>query len=35
MGIPFLKGTLLADLFYCGILFGSFEFIKVKVPALA
>ena len=35
MGIPFLKGTLLGDLFYCGILFGSFEFIKVKVPALA
>jgi hypothetical protein len=35
MGMPFLKGTLLADLFYCGILFGSFEFIKVKVPALA
>jgi hypothetical protein len=35
MGIPFLKGTLLGDLFYCGILFGSFEFIKIKVPALA
>ena len=35
MGIPFLKGTLLSDLFYCGVLFGSFEFIKIKVPALA
>ena len=35
MGIPFLKGTLLGDLFYCGILFGSFEFIKIKVHALA
>jgi hypothetical protein len=35
MGIPFLKGTLLGDLFYCCVLFGSFEFIKIKVPALA
>ncbi len=35
MGIPFLKGTLLGDLFYCGILFGSFEFLKYKVPAIA
>ena len=35
MGIPFLKGTLLSDLFYCGVLFGSFEFIKIKVPAIA
>lgn len=35
MGIPFLKGTLLGDLFYCGVLFGSFEFIKIKAPALA
>lgn len=33
-GIPFLKGTLLGDLFYCGILFGSFEFAKRKVPQL-
>lgn len=35
MGIPFLKGTLLSDLFYCGVLFGIFEYIKVKVPSLA
>lgn len=35
MGIPFLKGTLLGDLFYCSVLFGSFEFLKYKVPALA
>lgn len=33
-GIPFLKGTLLGDLFYCGILFGSFEFIKLRIPSL-
>lgn len=34
MGIPFLKGTLLGDLFYCAVLFGSFELIKIKVPTL-
>lgn len=34
MGIPFLKGTLLGDMFYCGILFGSFEFAKYKLPQL-
>lgn len=33
-GIPFLKGTLLGDLFYCGVLFGSFELVKRKVPQL-
>ncbi|MBK7854770.1 MAG: hypothetical protein IPJ79_07550 [Bacteroidetes bacterium] len=24
-GIPFIKGTLLGDLFYCAVLFGTFE----------
>lgn len=33
-GIPFIKGTLLGDLFYTGILFGSFEFAKYKLPQL-
>lgn len=33
-GIPFLKGTLFGDLFYCGILFGSFELAKYKLPQL-
>lgn len=27
-GIPFLKWTVLGDLFYCGVLFGTFEWVK-------
>ncbi len=33
-GIPFLKGTLLGDLFYCTVLFGGFAFAQNQVPAL-
>lgn len=33
-GIPFLKGTLLGDLFYSGVLFGSFALLQQNVPAL-
>lgn len=33
-GIPFLKGTLLGDLFYTGVLFGSYEICKLYVPML-
>ena len=32
--IPFFKNTLMGDLVYCGILFGSFEFAQYKIPAL-
>ncbi len=34
-GIPFLKGTLLGDLFYSAILFGSYYFAQLKFPKLA
>jgi hypothetical protein len=33
-GIPFLKGTLLGDLFYSGVLFGSFALLQKIIPAL-
>lgn len=33
-GIPFLKGTLLGDLFYSGILFGTFALAQYKFPVL-
>ncbi len=33
-GIPFLKGTLLGDLFYTLVLFGSFAFAQYKLPQL-
>ena len=33
-GIPFLKGTMLGDIFYSLILFGSFAFAQYKLPAL-
>jgi len=33
-GLPFLKGTLLGDLFYSGVLFGAFYFTKIKFPSL-
>lgn len=33
-GIPFLKGTMLGDLFYSGILFGSFALAQTQFPAL-
>jgi hypothetical protein len=34
-GIPFLKGTLLGDLFYSGVLFGSFALAQKRFPALS
>lgn len=33
-GVPFLKGTLLGDLFYSGVLFGAFYFAQHRIPAL-
>lgn len=33
-GIPYLKGTLLGDLFYSGVLFGSFAFAQKQFPVL-
>jgi hypothetical protein len=33
-GVPFLKGTLLGDLFYSGVLFGSFYFAQLRIPTL-
>lgn len=34
-GIPFFGNTLLGDLVYCGVLFGVFEWVKRRSPALA
>lgn len=34
MALPFLDMTVLGDLFYCGVLFGSFEFAKSRIPDL-
>ncbi|MFA5646893.1 MAG: DUF6580 family putative transport protein [Bacteroidales bacterium] len=33
-GIPFFKNTILGDLVYSGILFGAFELVQYKYPAL-
>jgi hypothetical protein len=33
-GIPFIQGTLLGDLFYSTVLFGSFALLQQNVPAL-
>lgn len=33
-GIPFLRGTLLGNLFYSGVLFGSFAFLQQRFPIL-
>lgn len=33
-GIPFFRGTLLGDLFFNGVLFGSFELIRRNVPSI-
>jgi hypothetical protein len=33
-GIPFLKGTLLGDLFYSGVLFGTFSLALKQFPVL-
>ena len=34
-GIPFFKGTVMGDLFYCLILFGSYSLAKWRFPVLA
>ena len=34
MAIPFFHMTVLGDLFYCGVLFGVFEFAKSRIPVL-
>jgi hypothetical protein len=34
VGLPFLKGTLLGDLFYSGVIFGSFYLLEQKYPRL-
>ena len=33
-GIPFIKGTLFGDLFYSGVLFGSFALMQQRFPVL-
>jgi len=33
-GIPFFKNTLLGDIFYVGVLFGSFEWAQRRIPSL-
>jgi hypothetical protein len=33
--IPFFGNTMMGDLFFCGVLFGIYEFVKIKLPKLA
>lgn len=33
-GLPFFKNTLLGDLVYTGVLFGTFELARYRIPAL-
>lgn len=33
-GVPFLKGTLLSDLLYSGVLFGSYSLLQIRFPVL-
>lgn len=33
-GLPFFKNTLIGDLVYTGVLFGTFEFAQRKIPAI-
>lgn len=33
--IPFIQNTLIGDLFFSGIMFGMFEFVKAKLPLLS
>lgn len=32
--IPFFQNSLIGDLFFCGVMFGVYELVKHKVPAL-
>ena len=34
-GLPFFLNTIAGDLFYVGVLFGSFELVKMRFPRLA
>ncbi len=34
-GLPFLRYTLLGDLFFVGLLFGAYELLKYRIPQLA
>jgi len=34
-GIPFFRNEIIGDLFYSGVLFGSFYFMRMKFPVLA
>ncbi len=34
MALPFLENQILGDLFYCGLLFGAFEWGKRRIPVL-
>ncbi len=33
-GLPFFKNTIMGDLVYTGVLFGTFEFAQRKIPAI-
>lgn len=35
MALPFFKNQIVGDLFFSGVMFGGFEFLRRKVPALA
>lgn len=35
MAIPFFHYTVIGDLFFVGVMFGAFELVKAKVPALS
>lgn len=35
MAIPFFRNTVLGDLFFCALMFGTFEAIKYRFPKLA
>jgi hypothetical protein len=35
MALPFFKITLIGDLFWTAVLFGAFEYIRIRKPALA
>lgn len=33
-GLPFLQNSLIGNLLYCGLLFGSFEWVKISFPSI-
>ena len=33
--IPFFHNTIAGDLFYCGVMFGAFEYAKLRFPSLS